>query len=162
MLMSIGSSYNWDNGQPFNGIRARSKALLDGCKRLGITKFRHAAASDGISLNDIEYTVAEYRALSVEVRDSSRTGDMSLDSPCDESEDINESVAYISQEKRDKISTSDFAWPEEKKYPITSQEEVDAAARLLGRAPTDKQASIKRRIIEIAKRKGFSIPKAWV
>jgi hypothetical protein len=69
--------------------------------------------------------------------------------------------AYISKKERENISDDDFAWPEEKKYPIRSQEELDAAAKLIGRAPKSKQAAIKARAIKIAKRKGLKLPDSW-
>ena len=74
---------------------------------------------------------------------------------------VDVATGYISKKQRDSIDKSDFAWPEERKFPITSQQQVDSAAKLLGRAPADKQASIKRLIIEIAKRKGFKVPESW-
>lgn len=68
---------------------------------------------------------------------------------------------YISKKQRDKIAKEDFAWPEAEKFPITTQEQVDSAAKLIGRAPKSKQASIKKRIIEIARRKKLTIPDSW-
>lgn len=68
---------------------------------------------------------------------------------------------FISASERDAIPEEDFAWPEEKKYPITSQKRLDSAATLIGHAPEDKQGSIKERAISIAKRKGFSLPESW-
>ncbi len=67
----------------------------------------------------------------------------------------------MSQKQRDALPDSDFAWPEEQKYPIPDQAHLDAAVKLLGHAPTDKQASIKARIKAIAKRKGLSLPESW-
>lgn len=68
---------------------------------------------------------------------------------------------FISASERDAIPEEDFAWPEEKKYPITSQKRLDSAATLIGHAPEDKQDSIKQRAISIAKRKGFALPESW-
>lgn len=68
---------------------------------------------------------------------------------------------FISASERDAIPEEDFAWPEEKKYPITSQKRLDSAATLIGHAPEDKQDAIKQRAISIAKRKGFSLPESW-
>lgn len=67
----------------------------------------------------------------------------------------------LTVEQRKQMPKSDFGWPEEMKYPINSQADVDAAAKLIGRAPASQQARIKARIIAIAKRKGYSIPDAW-
>ena len=62
------------------------------------------------------------------------------------------------QSKRDKLDSADFAGPD-KSFPITSQTDVDAAAKLVGHA-ADPEA-VKAKIKEIAKRKGLSVPKEW-
>src|SRR5581483_9325736 len=76
----------------------------------------------------------------------------------DDLEDVEE---YIPAAVRKQIPREDFAWPEERKYPITSQAHLDAAAKLIGRAPEAMQAKIKARAIAIAKRKGFKLPDSW-
>jgi len=67
----------------------------------------------------------------------------------------------VSAAQRKAIPLSDFAWPEQRKYPITSQARLDAAATLIGRAPASKQPAIKARAIAIARRKGYTLPKSW-
>ena len=62
------------------------------------------------------------------------------------------------QSKRDKLDAKDFAGPNQS-YPIATQADVDAAVRLMGKAPDP--AALKARIKAIAKRKGLSIPDAW-
>lgn len=64
----------------------------------------------------------------------------------------------ISQKERDAIDDSDFAGPHQS-FPIDSQEHLDAAAHLIGHA--DDPEAVKRKAIAIAKRKGFTLPKAW-
>ena len=59
---------------------------------------------------------------------------------------------------RDEIAPEDFAGPD-KSYPIVNQASVDDAASLIGKA--DDPEAVKAKIIEIAKRKGFTIPDAW-
>ncbi len=68
---------------------------------------------------------------------------------------------YISKDERDKMSLADFAWPEQRKYPIDSQAHLDAAAKLIGNAPQSVQDKIKRNAIRIAKRKGLTLPATW-
>src|SRR6185503_1510011 len=63
--------------------------------------------------------------------------------------------------ERKDIPLEDFAWPEERKFPIDSQEHLDAAAKLIGRAPEAEQPKIKARAIRIAKRHGFTLPQSW-
>lgn len=60
--------------------------------------------------------------------------------------------------KRDELDKSDFAGPHES-YPIKSQADVDAAAKLVGHA--DNPDAVKARIKEIAKRKGLKLPESW-
>jgi hypothetical protein len=70
----------------------------------------------------------------------------------------------ITKEQRDKIDESDFAWPDAPggpKYPINSQSHLDAAAKLIGRAPEDEQGKIKTNAIRIAKKHGFTLPDSW-
>lgn len=78
-----------------------------------------------------------------------------------ENYDSGYSEAYIPKTERDKIPTEDFADPERRKYPITSQKHLDSAVKLLGKAPASRQAAIKARIKKIAKRKNFILPKSW-
>lgn len=71
---------------------------------------------------------------------------------------------YITVKERESIPLEDFAWPDapdRPEYPIDTQEHLDSAAKLLGHAPKDKQASIKARAIRIANRHGFTLPKSW-
>ena len=74
-------------------------------------------------------------------------------------------MAYMSVKERKARPDSDFAWPDAPggipKFPITSQEHLDAAVKLFGRAPSSAQARIKARIIAIAKRKGYTLPESW-
>lgn len=72
-----------------------------------------------------------------------------------------DALEYLTKAQRDKIDDSDFAWPEQRKFPIDSQAHLDAAAKLIGRAPVSQQAKIKARAIKIAKRKGFTLPDTW-
>lgn len=65
---------------------------------------------------------------------------------------------YISAKERDAVPDEDFAGPHQS-FPIRNQHDVDSAARLIGHA--DNPDAVKAKIIEIAKRKGLSIPDAW-
>jgi len=68
-------------------------------------------------------------------------------------------MSSISQAERDKMPAEDFAGPRQS-FPIRNQQDVHDAARLIGHA--DDPEAVKRRIIAIAKRKGFKIPDAWM
>lgn len=67
-------------------------------------------------------------------------------------------MANLSQAQRDQLPAADFAGPA-RSFPITDQDDVDSAARLIGHA--DDPAAVRRRIIAIAKRKGLHLPDAW-
>lgn len=62
--------------------------------------------------------------------------------------------------KRDDLKDEDFAGPN-RSYPIMTAKDVKDAARLIGKA--DDPEAVKKRIIAIAKRKGFedAIPPFW-
>lgn len=65
------------------------------------------------------------------------------------------------KEKRDALRDEDFGWPEEKKYPVADQDDMDAATKLVGRAPESMQDKIKARLKSIAKRKDLKLPETW-
>lgn len=64
-------------------------------------------------------------------------------------------------EKRAALPKSQFGWPEESKYPISDQDDVDSAAKLIGKAPESMRARIKKRIMSIAKRLKLKPPASW-
>lgn len=66
----------------------------------------------------------------------------------------------LRQAARDKIDAADFAGPD-RTFPCDTRAHVRAAARLYGHAANP--AAVKRKIIAIAKRKGFTdaLPAAW-
>lgn len=72
-----------------------------------------------------------------------------------------QTVSNLTQAQRDKLPLSAFGYPEKRLYPILDASDVRAAASLIGKAPADVRDRIKARVIAIAKRKGFPIPKAW-
>src|SRR5579885_1690165 len=65
---------------------------------------------------------------------------------------------YYSQKDRATMDASDFAGPH-RSFPILTQQDVYNAARLIGHA--DDPEAVKRKIIAIAKRKGFKLPDSW-
>lgn len=71
---------------------------------------------------------------------------------------------FVSKQEREKASSGSFAG-KGKSYPILKPEDVEAAARSLGRAGPGNYSTdvIKRNIIRIAKEKGWAsrLPKAW-
>jgi hypothetical protein len=67
-------------------------------------------------------------------------------------------MSSISQAERDRMPAEDFAGPHQS-FPIRNQQDVHDAARLIGHA--DDPEAVKRKIIAIAKRKGFRLPDAW-
>lgn len=61
--------------------------------------------------------------------------------------------------ERHALPEEDFGDPKKRLYPIKSQEDVNSAKHLIGKAGNPDQ--VKKRIIEIAKRKGLNIPAEW-
>jgi hypothetical protein len=76
-------------------------------------------------------------------------------------EDRQDVLEYIPKDERDAIPLEDFAWPEQRKYPVDTQDHLDSIPTLIGHAPDAMQPNIKARAISIAKRKGLTIPSAW-
>lgn len=80
-------------------------------------------------------------------------------------EDLGDLERSLTVKERKAIPLEDFAWPDapggKPKYPIDTQEHLDSAATLIGRAPEDAQGKIKARAKSIAKRHGFTLPKSW-
>lgn len=70
-----------------------------------------------------------------------------------------EEPGHYTEDDREKIPLRDFGDPENRRYPIVTQQDVYDAARLIGHAEHPRK--VKERIIEISKRKGFKIPKSW-
>jgi uncharacterized protein (DUF305 family) len=79
-------------------------------------------------------------------------------------------AAIATKSDRAKIAPSDYVFPDWKKCPITSQGQATSAAKLIakvkkpdGSALSDGEISAaKSRAKRIMKRKGFTLPKAWM
>jgi hypothetical protein len=67
-------------------------------------------------------------------------------------------MAKWTKAKRDKLSLDNFGDPKRRLFPIEDQEDLDHAAKLIGKA---KSPSVKERLIAIAKRLKLTLPKAW-
>ena len=65
----------------------------------------------------------------------------------------------ITVAERFKIASADFGDPSARLFPCRNQTELDSAATLYGKAKDP--AAVKKRLIEIAKRKGLDIPESW-
>jgi hypothetical protein len=63
------------------------------------------------------------------------------------------------QEKRDQLPAKDFAGPG-RSFPISTQEDVHAAVRSIGRSKHDPEV-IKAGIKRVAEKKGLSLPESW-
>lgn len=139
------SGWKWgSSGHCYTGSGAKKKAIKQGL-----------AEGDGTLKASAEMSQAEIDEAAEEVIrfgfEDESYGDKFVDA----------ASAYISKKSRDKTPKEDFGWPEEEKYPVRNQKELDAAVKLIGRAPKDKQDAIKKRIKEIAKRKGLKLPDRW-
>lgn len=136
------SGWKWgDSGHCYTGPDGKKKAIKQGYAE-NPQHFRDVMKSEGIAAHEIELMIAE--AL------------------CYDEDDMYLSLAYISQDERNKIAEEDFGWPDERKYPIRNQSDLDAAVRLIGRAPKEERAMITRNIKRIARRKNLTLPDSWV
>ena len=70
-------------------------------------------------------------------------------------------MADWTEERRHALPKEDFGDPEHEKYPVETQKDLEDACRLVGKAPDENQAGIRRRLRAIAKRKGFTLPESW-
>lgn len=68
-------------------------------------------------------------------------------------------MSTLSQKQRMSLPLSSFGDPARRLFPIVDASDVVDAAHLIGKAK-DPDA-VRRRIVAIAKRKGFPIPAAW-
>lgn len=68
-------------------------------------------------------------------------------------------MSNLTKKQRDALPESAFGDPKNRLFPILDQDDVDSAARLIGKA--GNKAAVKARIIAIARRKGLKIPDAW-
>jgi hypothetical protein len=68
-------------------------------------------------------------------------------------------MATWTAEKRRKLDAASFGDPEHRLFPVVDQEDLDSAARLIGRARNP--AKVKARLIAIARKLGLKIPDAW-
>jgi hypothetical protein len=68
-------------------------------------------------------------------------------------------MSNLSPEERDQLPLSVFGQPADRKFPILDQSDVDGAKHLIGNA--HDPARCKRRIIRIARRHGWTVPKEW-
>lgn len=94
LIRHASNLYSWGQGKAFSGVKAKANALIDGCLKLGIIKFRQSAALNGISAYEIEMTIAAYRAksdINTPGHGPSRDQTYIDDSAPDGAEDINES-----------------------------------------------------------------------
>lgn len=135
-----------DSGHCYTGPGAKKKAIKQGIAIDGPEGFKTNAEYTEAELNEAIEEVVYFGANAFE----------------DDFDSLEQGVlAYISKDERDKIPESDFGDPADRKYPIRNQKDLDAAVKLVGRAPPGKQATIKSRIKKIAKRKGLSLPESW-
>lgn len=147
------SGWQWGSGPCIIGKDAKKRVIKMAIKIEGPDKFKKIMQSEG-SQWDTDLLEAAQAALS-------ETRYNSPDKFLYAVEDWLATDAYISADDRKKIADEDFAWTEQRKFPINSQEHLDSAVKLIGRAPPDKQAAIKRRIVEIAHRKRLKLPDGW-
>lgn len=98
-----------------------------------------------VTVEEVEQAIAKFD------KENSEFGNKFLDS----------TAKYISKKTREKMPKKEFGWPEEEKYPASTEQEFKAAVHLIGKAPPGKQAMIKKNLMRIAKKNGWAIPETW-
>lgn len=67
---------------------------------------------------------------------------------------------FLTIEQRAALSPEDFGDPERRLFPILTQEDVNLAPRRISFFPNADK--MKQRLIDIAVRKGFTVPELWI
>jgi len=68
---------------------------------------------------------------------------------------VDGAFAYLSKKQREKIPDEDFAGPN-RSFPCHDKRHYLAALKLVGRKPKSEQGKIRKKILEIGKRKGWN------
>lgn len=68
-------------------------------------------------------------------------------------------MSKLNTAQRKALPSEDYGDPAARLFPIVDQQDIDSAAHLIGKAKSP--ATVKARIIAIAKRKGLTVPDAW-
>jgi len=144
------SGWKWgDQGHCYTGPSGKKQAIKQGVAIEGPEKFASMAQDFEESVDVDEFTdvlVEEGRGpVEVALAVANFTNEVAL--------------AYIPKAERDKIPTSDFGDPKNRKFPIRNQDDLNSAVKLIGKAANP--AAVKKRIISIAKRKGLTLPDSW-
>ena len=74
-------------------------------------------------------------------------------------EEIDEAFLYFNENKRSNLKDSDFGIPEDRKFPLDTEQHVRSAIRLFGHAEESKKKALARKISRRAKDYNIEIPK---
>ena len=72
--------------------------------------------------------------------------------------EIDEDFLYLEETKRSNLKDSDFGIPEDRKFPLDTEEHVRSAIKLFGHAEESKKKSLARKISRRASKYGIKIP----
>lgn len=72
---------------------------------------------------------------------------------------IENETFYINEAKRSDLPDSSFGIPEDRKFPLDTEDHVKSAIKLFGHADEDKKKSLAKRIEKAAKKYKIDIPK---
>ena len=73
-------------------------------------------------------------------------------------EEVDENFLYLEETKRSELKDSDFGIPEDRKFPLDTEQHVRSAIHLFGHAEESKKKALARRISRKAKVYGIDIP----
>jgi hypothetical protein len=154
-LKNMGNGcYQWgDHGHKYCGPDAKKQAIKQGYAE-GPDKFKKEMAQAIASLTSSD--LAFIKRLEQEPVKADR--DAFLKSVASTIESMDISLAYIPEHERENIPEEDFAGGH-RSFPIRNQNDLDNAVHLIGHAPDPSK--VKKKIMEIARRKGLQIPDGW-
>ena len=67
-------------------------------------------------------------------------------------------MLFINETKRSELPDSEFGIPEDRKFPLDTEEHVQSAIKLFGHAEESKKKSLAKKIASKAKQYNIEIP----
>jgi hypothetical protein len=144
----------WQYGDSGKCYESKRDAIKQGVAMDGPEKFKQemSKSSASLSSSDIAFIQSLLRTPANADRDAF------LKSVASTIESMDISLAYIPEHERENIPEEDFAGGH-RSFPIRNQNDLDNAVHLIGHAPDPSK--VKKKIMEIARRKGLQIPDGW-
>lgn len=156
----INGESGWKWGSSGTCYKSKRDAIRQAIAIEGAERFKEIMQSEKTSAEDRELIKA---ALADHTDDNSSTKPTKSKASNKYIESVElyvleRTYGYISEKKRESIPDEDFAGPN-RTYPCDTLAHFKSACKLFGRAANPEQ--VKKNLIKIAKRKGYSLPEKW-